>query len=129
MSYRQQRTIILATVGIVGALLWSGCDRPQSTTANNPTVVRKKGKLDKSAPVSERVKAIIAEQLVPKNELKSTDRIVEDLGGDSLDCVELIMAFEEEFSLEIPDNEAVKLKTVGDCVSFLERAAAKKHAK
>jgi acyl carrier protein len=91
--------------------------------------VRKKAKLDKSAPVSERVKAIIAEQLVPKNELKQSDRIVEDLGGDSLDCVELIMAFEEEFDLEIPDKEAVKLKTVGDCITYLEKAAVKQPAK
>jgi acyl carrier protein len=66
----------------------------------------------------ERVKTIIVEQLgVEPNEVTPEASITDDLGADSLDQVELVMAFETEFSIDIPDEEAEKIKTVGDAVA------------
>ena len=71
--------------------------------------------------VEDRVKEIIVEQLgVDANEVTSEASFIDDLGADSLDTVELIMAFEEEFGLEIPDEEAEKLTTVGDALNYLK---------
>ena len=68
-----------------------------------------------------RVQKIIAEQLdLDDAEVQMSSRIVEDLGADSLDVVELIMALEEEFNMEIPDNVAEKVKTVGDIVNYID---------
>ena len=65
-------------------------------------------------PVEERVKAIIVEQLgVEENDVTPAAKFIEDLGADSLDTVELVMAFEEEFDIEIPDEDAEKITTVG----------------
>lgn len=74
--------------------------------------------------VAERVKKIVIEQLGAESE-KVVDgaSFIEDLGADSLDTVELVMAFEEEFGVEIPDDAAEKIVTVGDAVSFLSKAA------
>ena len=70
--------------------------------------------------VEAKVKGIIAEQLgVAEEEIKITSSFIEDLGADSLDIVELVMAMEEEFEVEIPDDEAEKIKTVQDAVSFI----------
>jgi len=70
--------------------------------------------------VEDRVKSIIVEQLgVDAEEVKPEASFVEDLGADSLDTVELIMAFEEEFGIEIPDDEAEKIKTVRDAVNYV----------
>ncbi len=67
-----------------------------------------------------RVKEIIAEELgVEKEKLTSEASFMEDLGADSLDTVELVMAFEKEFDLDIPDEEAEKLRTVGDALNYL----------
>ena len=72
------------------------------------------------ATVEERVKKIIVEQLgVEEGEVTPTASFVDDLGADSLDTVELVMAFEEEFGVEIPDEEAEKIRTVGDAVKYL----------
>jgi acyl carrier protein len=72
-------------------------------------------------PVEERVKAIICEQLgVEANEVTPQAKFIEDLGADSLDTVELVMAFEEEFDLEIPDEEAEKITTVGDAIQYIK---------
>ena len=69
----------------------------------------------------EKVKDIVAEQLdVKEDEVKAAARFVEDLGADSLDTVELIMAIEEEFGIEIPDADAEKAKTVGDVVVYVD---------
>jgi acyl carrier protein len=77
--------------------------------------------------VEERVKKIIVEQLgVNAEEVSSESAFVEDLGADSLDTVELVMAFEEEFDLEIPDEDAEKIATVGDAVKYIDEHAAKK---
>jgi acyl carrier protein len=77
--------------------------------------------------VSEKVKSIVAEQLGVKiEEVKEDAKFIDDLGADSLDTVELVMALEEEFGAEIPDEEAEKLATVGDAVKYIEDKGAKK---
>ncbi|MEA2237655.1 MAG: acyl carrier protein [Thermoanaerobaculia bacterium] len=74
--------------------------------------------------VEDRVKAIIVEQLgVDAEEVKPDASFVEDLGADSLDTVELIMAFEEEFGVEISDDEAEKIKKVRDAVEYIASRA------
>ena len=66
------------------------------------------------------VRKIVMEQLgVEEDEVKMETTFIEDLGADSLDIVELIMAFEEEFNIEIPDEEAEKIKTIGDAVNLV----------
>ena len=76
--------------------------------------------------VQERVKNIIVEQLgVEADQVKPEAQFVNDLGADSLDTVELIMALEEEFDVEIPDEKAEKIKTVGEAVSYIEQNAKK----
>lgn len=75
--------------------------------------------------VAEKVKKIVVDQLaVPEEQVTEDARFIEDLNADSLDIVELIMALEEEFSAEIPDEEAEKLKTVGDAIKFIESKKA-----
>jgi acyl carrier protein len=72
------------------------------------------------AELEAKVKEIIAEELgVEKEKLTSEASFMEDLGADSLDTVELVMAFEKEFDLDIPDEEAEKLRTVGDALNYL----------
>ena len=72
-------------------------------------------------PVEERVKEIICEQLgVEEDEVTPNAKFIEDLGADSLDTVELVMAFEEEFNLEIPDEDAEKIVTVSDAISYIK---------
>jgi len=72
-------------------------------------------------PVEERVKAIIVEQLgVEENDVAPAAKFIEDLGADSLDTVELVMAFEEEFDIEIPDEDAEKITTVGDAIQYIK---------
>ncbi len=76
--------------------------------------------------VEEKVKDIIVEQLgVNPEQVTTTASFIEDLGADSLDTVELVMAFEEEFSVEVPDEDAEKLQTVGDVVKYIEEKTAK----
>ena len=71
--------------------------------------------------VAERVKQIIVEQLgVDENQVEPSASFVDDLGADSLDIVELVMAFEEAFDLDIPDEDAEKIKTVKDAVDYIE---------
>ena len=70
--------------------------------------------------VEQKVKGIIAEQLgVAEDEIKNTSSFIEDLGADSLDIVELVMAMEEEFEVEIPDEEAENIKTVQDAINYI----------
>ena len=76
--------------------------------------------------VKERVTNIIVEKLsVEPDQVKPEAQFVNDLGADSLDTVELIMGLEEEFSIEIPDDQAEKIKTVGEAISYIEAAAKK----
>ena len=70
--------------------------------------------------VADKVKSIIVEQLgVDEEEVTPDASFVDDLGADSLDTVELVMAFEEEFNIEIPDDAAEKIKKVGDAISYI----------
>jgi len=67
------------------------------------------------------IKAVVVEQLsVSADEVKENSKFVEDLGADSLDVVELVMALEEKFDIEIPDDEAEKIQTVADVVAYIE---------
>ena len=76
--------------------------------------------------VEEKVKDIIVEELgVEREKLTSEASFMEDLGADSLDTVELVMAFEKEFDIDIPDEEAEKLRTVGDALSYLHEKLGK----
>jgi len=78
-----------------------------------------------SMAVEDKVKSIIAEQLgVKPEEVTPAASFVDDLGADSLDTVELIMALEEEFNIEIPDEDAEKMKTVGDVIKYIEEKAS-----
>ena len=71
--------------------------------------------------VSEKVKSIIVEQLgVEEGEVKEAAKFIDDLGADSLDTVELVMALEEEFNIEISDEDAEKILTVNDAVSYVK---------
>ena len=73
-----------------------------------------------------KVKEIIAKELeVDIKQLQPEAKFIEDLGADSLDIVELVMALEEEFGLDIPDEDADKLKTVGDALNYLQQHASK----
>jgi len=69
----------------------------------------------------DKVKSIIVEQLgVEEEDVKMESSFVDDLGADSLDIVELVMALEEEFDLEIPDEDAEKIRTVGEAVKYIQ---------
>jgi acyl carrier protein len=74
------------------------------------------------ASIADRVKEIVTEQLgVSAEQVTPEAKFVEDLGADSLDIVELVMALEEEFTAEIPDEEAEKLQTVNDAIKYIEQ--------
>jgi acyl carrier protein len=76
------------------------------------------------ADIEQKVKDIIINELgVEAEKVTPEASFVEDLGADSLDTVELVMAFEEEFGMEIPDEEAEKLQTVGDAISYIQSHA------
>ena len=74
--------------------------------------------------VVDRVKKIVVEHLsVEEDSISDSSSFIDDLGADSLDTVELVMAFEEEFGIEIPDDAAETIQTVGDAVKFIEENA------
>ncbi len=74
--------------------------------------------------LEDKIKEIIVDQLnVDADEVTNEASFMEDLGADSLDIVELIMALEEEFNMDVPDEEAEKLKTVGDAINFIKTHA------
>ena len=75
--------------------------------------------------ISQKVKKMVAEHLgVEESKVAEESNFIDDLGADSLDTVELVMAFEEEFGSEISENEAEKILTVGDAIKFIENQAA-----
>jgi acyl carrier protein len=77
--------------------------------------------------VEERVIEIVCENLaVNKEQVTRSTNFIEDIGADSLDIVELIMELEEEFDIQIPDDQAEKIKTVGEAIDYIEREIAKK---
>ena len=82
--------------------------------------------MTQTSDIESRVKKIIVEQLgVDSAEVVNTAHFVNDLGADSLDTVELVMALEEEFTAEIPDEDAEKIKTVGDLIKYIESKSGK----
>jgi acyl carrier protein len=77
--------------------------------------------------IEQRVKKIVAEQLgVNETDVKNESSFVNDLGADSLDTVELVMAFEEEFGIEIPDEDAEKITRVKEAIDYIEKHSGKK---
>ena len=75
-------------------------------------------------PIDQRVKDIVVEQLgVKPEQVSPSAKFIEDLGADSLDTVELVMALEEEFGIEVPDDQAEKLQSVGDVIKYVEENA------
>lgn len=79
-----------------------------------------------SNKVADKVREIVAQQLgVDVKQATDDAKFIEDLGADSLDQVELVMALEEEFGADIPDNEAEKLTTVGDAIKYIEKNVEK----
>jgi acyl carrier protein len=77
---------------------------------------------DKLKEITEKVKQIIAEQLgVEEAEVTPSASFVDDLGADSLDTVELVMALEEQFDIEIPDDAAEKIRTVQDAIDYIDK--------
>jgi len=75
---------------------------------------------------ADRIKTIIAEQLgVKQEEVTDQAKFIDDLGADSLDTVELVMALEEEFGIEIPDEDAEKMVSVGDAVKYIDQKGTK----
>src|SRR5438046_2278110 len=106
-----------------GLLPWAlccggGCRTfPRATNTNRTNFMAEKS-------IEEKVKDIIVEQLgVNPEQVTPQASFIEDLGADSLDIVELVMAFEEEFGVEVPDEDAEKLQTVGDVVKYIEERA------
>jgi len=106
----------------------AGCSCPDAESAirtsplRNDTIWKEDSR--SMATVDERVKKIIAEQLgVEEDEVTSEASFVEDLGADSLDTVELVMALEEEFGIEIPDEDAEKILTVGKALDYIKEKA------
>jgi acyl carrier protein len=76
--------------------------------------------------IADKVKEIVVQQLgVAEDQVAPEAKFIEDLGADSLDQVELVMALEEEFGADIPDEEAEKLTTVGDAIKYIESVQAK----
>ena len=74
-------------------------------------------------PIDQRVKDIVVEQLgVKPEQVTPQAKFIEDLGADSLDTVELVMALEEEFGIEVPDDQAEKLQSVGDVIKYVEES-------
>ena len=75
--------------------------------------------------IEDKVKEIIVDQLgVEAEQVKPEASFIDDLGADSLDTVELVMVFEEEFDLEIPDEDAEKIKSVGDAITYIKSKAS-----
>ncbi len=118
--------ILLATAALAGVALVTPAVAQPPAGKPAPGKEAAKGK-----SIFERVKAIIVEQLgAEAAKVTPTSKIVADLGADSLDVVELVMAMEEEFNIELPDEEAAKIVTVADLVNTAtKKVAAQKAAK
>ena len=105
-------------------MLWPDCPAAVRTYPCATNTKRTNFMADK--PIEEKVKDIIVEQLgVNPEQVTPQASFIEDLGADSLDIVELVMAFEEEFGVEVPDEDAEKLQTVGDVIKYIEEKSSK----
>src|SRR3954452_23846941 len=99
------------------------CLRSQPAIVHRPSSGQTKA--DDMSDIADRVKKIVVEHLgVEPEKVTENANFIDDLGADSLDTVELVMAFEEEFNVEIPDDAAETIVTVGDAIKFLEKNAA-----
>jgi acyl carrier protein len=100
---------------------------PKKQLARNNARIHKGARISMAEKsIEDKVKDIIVEQLgVNPEQVTLQAKFIEDLGADSLDTVELVMAFEEEFNVEVPDEEAEKLQTVGDVVKYIEDKGSK----
>jgi acyl carrier protein len=104
-----------------------GESAPAACLEGSSRVAGAQGEESCMASTEERVKQIIVEQLgVSEEEVTPTAHFVDDLGADSLDQVELVMALEEAFGIEIPDEDAEKITTVKDAIDYIEKHTAKK---
>jgi acyl carrier protein len=107
------------TCHAVPGLSGGGRTFPRATNTNRTNFMAEKS-------IEEKVKDIIVEQLgVNPEQVTPQASFIEDLGADSLDIVELVMAFEEEFGVEVPDEDAEKLQTVGDVIKYIEEKSSK----
>ena len=107
-------------------MLWPGCFPLCGTELNPRTTNTNRTNLMAEKSIEEKVKDIIVEQLgVNPEQVTPQASFIEDLGADSLDIVELVMAFEEEFGVEVPDEDAEKLQTVGDVIKYIEEKSSK----
>ena len=105
-------------------MLCSECPAAAGLVLAQPIPNRTNFMAEKS--IEEKVKDIIVEQLgVNPEQVTPQASFIEDLGADSLDIVELVMAFEEEFGVEVPDEDAEKLQTVGDVIKYIEEKSSK----
>jgi acyl carrier protein len=105
----------------VGKIANQGLTPPWSSLREAPGLTTEYEMAEKS--IEQRVKDIIVEQLgVNADQVTPEAKFIEDLGADSLDTVELVMALEEEFGQEIPDEEAEKLQSVGDVIKYVEES-------
>jgi|UPI00011FCB46 acyl carrier protein len=97
---------------------------PITTTLGRPRIWRgRNGHEEKMSDIADRVKKIVVEHLsVEEDKVVENASFIDDLGADSLDTVELVMAFEEEFGIEIPDDAAETIQTFGDAVKFIKDA-------
>jgi acyl carrier protein len=107
------------TCDAVPGLVRQPSDLLRATNTNRTNFMAEKS-------IEEKVKDIIVEQLgVNPEQVTPQASFIEDLGADSLDIVELVMAFEEEFGVEVPDEDAEKLQTVGDVIKYIEEKSSK----
>jgi acyl carrier protein len=128
LSQRDSRRKFISFLGGCGAVVAASClpffsktleaqNKPKEAAPANPTV-------------ESRVTKVVVEQLgVAPEKVKPSSRFIEDLGADSLDTVELVMAFEEEFAIEIPDSEAEKMVSVQDAINYISQQVATKNKK
>jgi acyl carrier protein len=122
MKSKKNRFAVTATCTLIvaGMLVVSGCNQSGSRS-NNPQEITG-NETSSTNLVHTKIAQIVQEQLGWKEKVTSDLRFVEDLKADSLDTVELVMAIEEEFGIEIKDEAAEKMRTVGDVVTYVQQA-------
>ena len=123
LDRRDSRRKFISFLGSCGAVAAVSCLPFFSKTLEAQT--KAKEPAPSSPTVESRVTKVVVRQLeVPPEKVKPSSRFIDDLGADSLDTVELVMAFEEEFDVEIPDSEAEKMVTVQDAINYISKQLA-----